>query len=120
MPDMDGFELAELIRGVERTRHVPIIFVTAASKAEYRAFAGYQLGAIDFMVKPLDAHVLRAKVDVLVKLEKQRRALDLALEQAEHARAETEVLLRFAQAASRSEKPAELYGPALDAVRDLL
>jgi PAS domain S-box-containing protein len=113
MPEMDGFELAELIRGVERTRRVPIIFVTAASKAEYRAFTGYQAGAIDFLFKPLDQHVLRAKVDVLVSLERQQR-------EAERARAETEVLLRFAQATSRSETAAGIYDPALDAASDLL
>lgn len=79
MPEMDGFELAELIRGVDRTRHVPIIFVTAGSRAEYRVFTGYQTGAIDFLFKPLDEQILRAKVDVLVKLEKQRRQLDLAV-----------------------------------------
>jgi PAS domain S-box-containing protein len=113
MPEMDGFELAELIRGVERTRRVPIIFVTAGSKADYRVFTGYETGAIDYLFKPLDERVLCAKVDVLVSLAKQQR-------EAERARTETEVLLRFAQAASRSESPAEIYQPALDAASELL
>jgi PAS domain S-box-containing protein len=113
MPEMDGFELAELIRGAARTRHVPIIFVTAASKAEYRAFAGYELGAIDFLFKPLNDHVLRAKVDVLVTLDRQQR-------EAERARAETEVLLNLAQAIGQAYKPADIYDPALNAVRELL
>ncbi|MBI3843886.1 MAG: GAF domain-containing protein [Planctomycetes bacterium] len=112
MPEMDGFELAELIRGVDRTRHVPIIFVTAGSKAEYRVFTGYKTGAIDFLFKPLDERILRAKVDVLVTLERQQREV-------ERARAEMEVLLRLAQAASQSGKPEDIYDPALDAVRDL-
>jgi signal transduction histidine kinase/CheY-like chemotaxis protein len=119
MPDMDGFELAELIRGVERTRHVPIIFVTAAQKP-YRAFIGYGTGAIDFLLKPIDERVLRAKVDVLVTLAKQQNALDRALVQTERARRETEVLLRLARAMSHGEKPTDVYDPALDAFRDLL
>ncbi len=118
MPDMDGFELAELIRGVEQTRRVPIIFVTEGGK-EYRRFAGYETGAIDFLFKPLDPSALRAKVDVLVTLAKQRLALDRALADAEHARKETEVLLRLAQATSQSEKPQDIFDPALDAVREL-
>src|SRR5215203_4013620 len=89
MPEMDGFEVADLIHGIERTRHVPVIFVTAAARTDYRVFTGYETGAIDFLFKPIDEHVLRAKVDVLVALERQRR-------EAERARAEAEVLLRFA------------------------
>lgn len=113
MPEMDSFELAELIRGSARTRRVPIIFVTAATNAEYRAFAGYELGAIDFLFKPLNDHVLRAKVDVLVALERQQR-------EAERARAETQVLLDLAKAIGQAGKPADICDPALDAVRELL
>lgn len=75
MPEMDGFELAALMRGVEKTRHVPIIFVTAGSRDEHRVFAGYEAGAVDFLFKPIDGHVLRSKVDVFVTLEKQRHEL---------------------------------------------
>ena len=75
MPEMDGFELATLMRGVERTRHVPIIFVTAGSNDQRRVFAGYEAGAVDFLFKPIDAHVLRGKVDVFVTLERQRQEL---------------------------------------------
>src|SRR6185369_6203936 len=56
MPEMDGFELAELMRGSERTRHVPIIFVTAASHDQHRVFKGYETGAVDFLYKPLDPY----------------------------------------------------------------
>jgi PAS domain S-box-containing protein len=75
MPEMDGFELAALMRGVEKTRHVPIIFVTASSQDERRVFGGYDAGAVDFLFKPVDGHALRSKVDVFVTLERQRQAL---------------------------------------------
>ncbi|MCX4241918.1 hybrid sensor histidine kinase/response regulator [Paraliomyxa miuraensis] len=75
MPDMDGFELAELMRSTERTRHVPIIFVTAGSHDHQRVFAGYEAGAVDFLFKPIDAHVLRSKADVFLELHRQRKAL---------------------------------------------
>jgi two-component system, sensor histidine kinase and response regulator len=75
MPGMDGFELAELMRGVERTRSVPIIFMTAASQDPMRIFKGYEAGAVDFLHKPVDAHILRSKVHVFVELFAQRRRL---------------------------------------------
>jgi PAS domain S-box-containing protein len=75
MPEMDGFDLAALMRGVEKTKHVPIIFVTAASRDERRVFAGYEAGAVDFLFKPIDSHVLKSKVDVFVTLERQRQEL---------------------------------------------
>ncbi|MGH8665827.1 MAG: hybrid sensor histidine kinase/response regulator [Burkholderiales bacterium] len=75
MPGMDGFELAELMRGVERSRSVPIIFMTAASQDPMRTFKGYEAGAVDFLHKPLDARILRSKVDVFVELFAQRRRL---------------------------------------------
>src|SRR6202000_1252112 len=53
MPDMDGFELAELMRGSDRTRHVPIIFVTAGVRDQYRLFQGYDTGRGAFLYKPL-------------------------------------------------------------------
>ena len=55
MPAMDGFELAELMRGAERTRRVPIIFVTAATPESVRVFQGYEAGAVDFLFKPVDS-----------------------------------------------------------------
>src|SRR5689334_7122182 len=54
MPEMDGFELAELMRGAERTKHVPIIFVTAGGRDPQRVFKGYETGAVDFLFKPID------------------------------------------------------------------
>ena len=68
MPDMDGFELAELMRGSERTRHVPIIFVTAGARDQHRLFKGYETGAVDFLYKPIEPHILRNKADVFFQL----------------------------------------------------
>lgn len=75
MPGMDGFELAELMRGNERTRHIPIIFLTAAIGDPSRQFRGYEAGAVDFLSKPFDAFVLRSKIDVFLKLYDQKRRL---------------------------------------------
>jgi signal transduction histidine kinase len=75
MPDMDGFTLAQLIRGVERTRYIPIIFVTAGSGDQSWVFKGYEAGAVDFLFKPIDEHILKSKLDVFVRLEKQRQQL---------------------------------------------
>jgi len=79
MPEMDGFELAELMRGAERTKHVPIIFVTAGSRDPQCVFRGYETGAVDFLFKPLDPHVLRGKADGFFELHRQRNELASAL-----------------------------------------
>lgn len=75
MPEMDGFELAALMRGVDKTRHVPIIFVTADAREQSRMFKGYDVGAVDYLYKPVDQRILCGKVDVFVTLDKQRRQL---------------------------------------------
>jgi signal transduction histidine kinase len=79
MPDMDGFELAELLRGSERTRHIPLIFVTAGVREQYRQFKGYEAGAVDFIYKPLEPHILKNKADVFFELYRQRQALAFEL-----------------------------------------
>lgn len=84
MPEMDGFALAELMRGTQRTREVPIIFLTASPNDPSRSFQGYEAGAVDFLHKPLDPRVIASKVDVFVELYQQRRLLrerNAALEQ---------------------------------------
>lgn len=85
MPGMDGFELAELMRGSERTKHVPIIFLTAGAPDRTRMFQGYDAGAVDFLFKPIDPHLLAAKVDVFVELHRQKRQLASQLEQIQQA-----------------------------------
>src|SRR5882672_11726454 len=75
MPEMDGFELAELMRGSERTRNVPIIFVTAGARDQHRLFKGYETGAVDFLYKPIDPHLLTNKADVFFQLYRQKQQL---------------------------------------------
>ncbi len=75
MPGMDGFELAELMRGAERTRAVPIIFVTASQQEQHRVFQGYDAGAVDFLIKPIEPRVLKHKADTFFRLHEQRLEL---------------------------------------------
>jgi signal transduction histidine kinase len=75
MPGLDGFELAELMRGNERTRRVPIIFVTAGSADRQRRFRGYEAGAVDFIYKPIEPDILRSKADVFFELYRQRQQI---------------------------------------------
>lgn len=75
MPVMDGFELAELMRGNERTRRVPIIFLTAGSADRQRRFRGYEAGAVDFLHKPIEPDILRSKAQVFFDLYRQRQQL---------------------------------------------
>lgn len=75
MPEMDGFELAVLMRGVQKTRFVPIVFVTAGSREPASVFKGYESGAVDYLFKPIDEQILRGKVDVFVTLEQHRQQL---------------------------------------------
>ncbi|WP_426237806.1 response regulator [Pararhizobium sp. DWP1-1-3] len=75
MPGLNGFELAELMRGNERTRRVPIIFVTAGSTDGQRRFRGYEAGAVDFIQKPIEPDILRSKADVFFELYRQRQQI---------------------------------------------
>jgi PAS domain S-box-containing protein len=68
MPGMDGFQTAELIKARERTRHVPILFLTAISKDAEHIFRGYSAGAVDYLMKPFEPLILRAKVAVFIEL----------------------------------------------------
>jgi signal transduction histidine kinase len=72
MPGMDGFQLAEFMRGAERSRHVPIIFLTAGTADTQRRFRGYEAGAVDFIQKPIEADILRSKASVFFDLHQQR------------------------------------------------
>jgi signal transduction histidine kinase len=79
MPEIDGFELAQLMRGSERTKRIPIVFVTAGVHDQRRVFQGFELGAVDFLVKPIEPGILRHKVNVFVELYQQRAQLAEAL-----------------------------------------
>jgi response regulator RpfG family c-di-GMP phosphodiesterase len=76
MPDMDGFETAELMRSNSSTKHIPIIFVTAISKDQNFVFKGYESGAVDYLFKPLDTDILQSKVNIFLELYKQRHELE--------------------------------------------
>jgi CheY-like chemotaxis protein len=75
MPGMDGFETAAHIKRRERTRDIPIIFLTAINREPQHAFRGYSTGAVDYLAKPFDPWVLRAKVAVFVDLHRKNRQL---------------------------------------------
>ena len=75
MPDMDGFETAELMRGSERSKQIPIIFITAISKEQKYIFKGYEAGAVDYLFKPIEAEILRSKVNVFSELYRQKKLI---------------------------------------------
>ncbi|MBU2956564.1 response regulator [Paracoccus sp. 1_MG-2023] len=75
MPGTDGYELAELMRATERTRGVPIIFVTAAEMDEARRFRGYEAGAVDYIFKPIDPLILKSKAEVFYRIGRQAKDL---------------------------------------------
>jgi CheY-like chemotaxis protein len=75
MPGMDGFETAARIKRREKTRDIPIIFLTALNNEPQHAFRGYEVGAVDYLTKPFDPWILRAKVSVFVELYRKNRQL---------------------------------------------
>ena len=94
MPEMDGFELAQLMRGTEKTRHIPIVFVTAAGKEMNFSFQGYESGAVDFLHKPLDINAVQSKVNVFVALYQQRMETRRQVLALEESRRQQEALLQ--------------------------
>ncbi|HWV60966.1 MAG TPA: hybrid sensor histidine kinase/response regulator [Sphingopyxis sp.] len=94
MPGIDGFELAELLRGNARTRHIPIIFLTAGSADRQRRFRGYEAGAVDFIQKPLEADILRSKANVFFDIYRQRQQIAAQRDELE---IQTETLKAFEQ-----------------------
>ncbi len=110
MPDMDGYETAELMRGSERTRAIPIIFVTAISKKEKNIFRGYEAGAVDFLFKPVDPEVLISKVKVFTSLYRQKATIQKQLadltdyrKKLEEAVAKSRQLTREAEQANKAK-----------------
>jgi CheY-like chemotaxis protein len=118
MPGMDGFETAALIKRRPRTRDVPIIFLTARNNEPDYAFRSYSAGAVDYIAKPFDPWVLRAKVSVFVDLYTKNRQLR---DQATMLRAQLGDSLAAAQAARAGADPvlAELSA-RLAAVEDMV
>jgi len=100
MPDMDGFETASHIKRRERTRHVPIIFLTAADRDAQLALRGYAVGAVDYLTKPFDPWVLRAKVSIFVDLWNKNRQLHRHAETARERDSQFRALTRAVDEAS--------------------
>ena len=75
MPGMDGFELAERFRGMDNTCHIPLIFITAISKEQRHVFRGYELGAVDYLFKPVEPEILRGKVGTFAELHRNKWTL---------------------------------------------
>ncbi|HEY6961750.1 MAG TPA: ATP-binding protein [Gaiellaceae bacterium] len=118
MPDMDGFEVAEVIKQRERTRALPIIFLTALSKEERHVFRGYEVGAVDYVFKPFEPEILRAKVAVFVELWEKNRQIRQQAEQiaaqelAELRRASAEQYRQLADAMPQIVWTSDLEGNA--------
>ena len=81
MPEMDGYEVAELLQKNEKTKHIPIIFVTAVSAGEQHMFKGYETGAVDYLFKPIAPEILRSKVTVFADLHRQRAIIEQQFEE---------------------------------------
>jgi len=116
MPGLNGFETAELIKSRERTRYIPIIFLTAISKDEAYVFRGYSVGAVDYMSKPFQPDVLRSKVAVFVDLYRKQRQLkeqESLLHEAAVRQIELEHRARFLAQEART---AHIVSTAMDAI----
>ncbi|QGQ97169.1 hybrid sensor histidine kinase/response regulator [Paenibacillus psychroresistens] len=101
MPEMDGFELAELLRGNEETDSIPIIFVTAINKEDKSVFKGYESGAVDYLFKPVDTDILLSKVKVFLELNLKKKELEAFQVKLERS---NENLNEFAQVVSHDLK----------------
>jgi CheY-like chemotaxis protein len=106
MPGMDGFETAAQIKARERTQNIPIVFLTAIDGERHQAFRGYAAGAVDYLFKPFDPWVLRAKVGVFIELYQRRKELAAQAER-----------LEAAEAVLASNTLPQLTRTALDAAR---
>ncbi|MCP4475556.1 MAG: diguanylate cyclase [Gammaproteobacteria bacterium] len=90
MPDMDGFEVADLMQSNEKTSHIPIIFVTALSKEEKYVSKGHEIGAVDYLFKPIDPIILKSKVNVFFKLYSREKILEQLLDENKEVKQELE------------------------------
>jgi signal transduction histidine kinase len=107
MPGMNGFELAELMRGTERTRRVPIIFVTAGIADRQRRFRGYEAGAVDFLTKPIEPDILRSKADVFFDLFRQRQEVAAQRDELQAAKDKIQSLLLESQQQAQALREAD-------------
>jgi PAS domain S-box-containing protein len=128
MPGLDGFETADLIRKREKSRHTPIIFVTALSRNESNVFQGYSVGAVDYLFKPIVPEILRSKVQVFVELFRKTRELKRQTAQLERLSRQNELILNSAadgvigvdlqgQATAANPAAARMIGDSVASIR---
>jgi PAS domain S-box-containing protein len=116
MPGINGFETARLIKSRERTKYIPIIFLTAISKDEEYVFEGYSVGAVDYLAKPFQPDILRSKVNVFVDLylkQKQLSEQQVMLRASEVRELELKHKLEITESEARFS---EIVGSAMDAI----
>src|SRR5688500_15937529 len=116
MPGLNGFETAKLIKAREKSRFIPIIFLTAISKDEQFVFEGYSVGAVDYMFKPFPPDVLRSKVSVFMDLyykQQQIKEQETRLRASERRELE---LRHMAKLGETEAKMAEVVNSAMDAI----
>ncbi|MBF0564302.1 MAG: hybrid sensor histidine kinase/response regulator [Nitrospirae bacterium] len=104
MPEMNGFEVAELIRMNKKTRSIPIIFISAVSKDQKYIFKGYELGAVDYLIKPVEPEILKGKVRVFLELDEQRQLITKQAEELEASNKYLKGALDDLQSASKMFK----------------
>jgi len=121
MPHMDGFETAELMRTNPKTRHIPIIFVTAGLKDLQFQFKGYDAGAVDYLAKPIEPLFLQSKVRIFAELYRQRREIELHKNHLEElVVVRTAELSRSAAELVTSNEQLQHWNSALKATEELL
>jgi len=116
MPGIDGFETARLIKSRERTRYIPIIFLTAISKDEEYVFEGYSVGAVDYMTKPFKPDILRSKVSVFVDLYQKQRQLSMQAELLRRSEKRDLELRHMREIYESEARFSEIVGSAMDAI----
>jgi diguanylate cyclase (GGDEF)-like protein len=107
MPEMDGFEIAERMRESERTKVIPIIFITANSIDQWSVFKGYEVGSVDYLLKPIEPVILRSKVRVFIDLYQQKKLLKI---QAELLESKVNELLKLKEVNCHLESISSLDG----------
>jgi signal transduction histidine kinase len=103
MPGMDGFETAELMRSNDRTKNIPIIFVTAISKQRKHIFKGYEAGAVDYLYKPLDLEILKSKINAFIEFFKHKKELEITTAKLQSTVKELDKAKRISEEATRSK-----------------
>lgn len=103
MPEMDGFETAELMQKNVRTSHIPIIFVTAISKQREHVFRGYKAGVVDYLYKPLDLEILRSKIQAYIEFFKQKHTLEITTKKLERTISELNKAKKIAEEATNAK-----------------